>query len=147
MRVFTIILMLLLCIAATGCANDAGANGKVVLNGKEIVSVKLECAEFCKQAGAPFAEKTFTKENGVVLKVFRKAIVNAEKMNGEVDYGVDFFMYLSFGDGTRKKYVLNVADEAGRTALLVDTDDSSQGYTISKGLTNELRSVIYGSND
>ncbi|MFC3802636.1 hypothetical protein [Cohnella sp. GCM10012308] len=146
MRSFTVIL-LLLCMAATGCANDAGTKGKVVLNGKEIVSVKLECAEFCKKAGTPFAEKTFTKENGEELKLFRKAIVNAEKMNGVVDYGVDFFMYLSFGDGTQKKYVLNVADEEGRTALLVNTDDSSQGYTISKGLTNELRSVIYGAND
>lgn len=142
-----VIVILLLSIAATGCASGTGKNGKVMLDGKEIVSVKLECADFCKRAETPpFAEKTFTKENGDALKVFHKGIVNAEKMNGVVDYVVTFFMYLAFEDGTQKKYVLNVADEDGMNALLVNTEESSQGYTISKDLTSELRSFIYGGS-
>lgn len=146
MRILVVVI-LLLSIAATGCASGTGTNGKVMLDGKEIVSVKLECADFCKRAGTPpFAEKTFAKEDGDALKLFRKAIVNAKKMNGMLDYGVTFFMYLAFGDGTQKKYVLNVADQDGMNALLVDTEDSSQGYTISKDLTSELRSFIYGGS-
>ncbi|MDG0813961.1 hypothetical protein [Cohnella rhizosphaerae] len=65
-------------------------------------------------------------------------------MNGVLDYGVTFFMYLFFEDGTQKKYVLNVEDQDGMNALLVDTDNSMQGYRISKELTSELRGVIYG---
>lgn len=146
MRLIAVI-VLVLSIVATGCTFAKHTNGKVMLNGKEIVSVKLECADFCKKAEKPpFAKKIFTKENGDALNVFRKAIVKAEKMNGVLDYGVTFFMYLFFEDGTQKKYVLNVEDQDGMNALLVDTDNSMQGYRISKELTSELRGVIYGGS-
>ncbi|WP_217592002.1 hypothetical protein [Cohnella sp. GbtcB17] len=147
MRLFAVV-VLVLSIVATGCRSAKDTTGKVMLDGKEIVSVKLECADFCKRVGTPpfppFTEKTFAKENGNALNVFRKAIVNAEKMNGVLNYVVIFYMYLLFDDGAQKKYVLNVADEDGMNALLVDTEESSQGYTISKDLTSELRSFIYG---
>lgn len=144
MRLFAVV-VLVLSIVATGCRSAKDTTDKVMLDGKEIVSVKLECADFCKGAEKPpFAEKTFTKDNGDALNVFRKAIVNAEKMNGVLNYVVIFYMYLLFDDGAQKKYVLNVADENGMNALLVDTEESSQGYTISKDLTSELRSFIYG---
>jgi hypothetical protein len=64
-------------------------------------------------------------------------------MKGELDYGVMFLMYVSFDDGAQKKFELNVSDEDGRTALLVDTTDSGQGYLIPKDQTSELRKIIY----
>lgn len=63
------------------------------------------------------------------LRIFQRAISKAEKINGILNYGVMFWMYLSFDDGTQEKYVLNVANE--------------QGYTIPKDQTNELRKIIY----
>jgi hypothetical protein len=54
-----------------------------------------------------------------------------------------FFMYVSFEDGTQEKFELNVADEDGRTGLLVETADSGQGYTIPEDQTHELRKIIY----
>ncbi|WP_256217296.1 hypothetical protein [Paenibacillus sp. OV219] len=41
------------------------------------------------------------------------------------------------------KFVVNVANEDGRTALLVDTADSGQGYEIPKDQATELRKIIY----
>ncbi|MWC30545.1 hypothetical protein [Paenibacillus sp. MMS18-CY102] len=46
-------------------------------------------------------------------------------------------------NNTQQKFVLNVADEDGRTALLVDAADSEHGYTIPTKQANELRKKIY----
>jgi len=131
------VFILVLIVGIVGCNSN-------VLNGKEIITVKLECADICKTMNThPFTEKIITYENVNELRIFQRAISKAEKMNGILDYGVMFYLYISFEDGTKKKYVLNVADEDGRTALLVDTADSGQGYTISKDQTDELRKLIY----
>jgi hypothetical protein len=131
------IVILFLVLGITGCGSD-------VLDGKEIVTIKLECADGCKTMKTPpFTEKIVTYENVEELRIFQRAISTAILMKGELDYSVMFFMYLSFEDGTQKKFVLNVADEDGRTALLVDTADSGQGYEIPKDQTTELRKIIY----
>ncbi|KIL34999.1 hypothetical protein SD71_15060 [Cohnella kolymensis] len=130
-------MILFFVVGIVGCNSD-------VLNGKEMVGIKIECADGCKTMKTPpFTEKIVTYENVDELRIFQRANSKAVKMQGELDYSVMFFMYLSFEDGTQKKFVLNVADEDGRTALLVDTADSGQGYTIPKDQTNELRKIIY----
>ncbi|RCW46458.1 hypothetical protein [Paenibacillus prosopidis] len=111
---------------------------------KEILNIRLECADLCKQMEKPpFTEKTF--EDTDEIKTFVKAINKAKKMNGELDYGVLFLMHISFKDGSQKKYVLNITKEEGGTGLLVDTADSGQGYEIPEGLHNELSKIIYTS--
>ncbi|MBB3070040.1 hypothetical protein FHS14_003035 [Paenibacillus baekrokdamisoli] len=127
--------IIFLVIGIVGCKSE-------VLNGKEIVAIKLECSDLCKKTpNAPFNQKILTDIDEI--KIFERSISKAVKMKGELDYDVMFMMYVSFEDSTQKKFVLNVDDEAGRTALLVDTADSGQGYEIPKDQTNELRKIIY----
>jgi hypothetical protein len=118
-------------------------NEKEIINDKEVVSIKLECgSELCKKKGdVPFSEKTF--EDAKEIKLFVKAINKAEKMNGKLDYGALFIMQVSLKNGTQKKYVLNIDNEAESTGLLVELSNSSQGYTISQGLSDDLRKIIY----
>ncbi|GGF90578.1 hypothetical protein [Paenibacillus abyssi] len=130
-------MIIILVLGMTGCGND-------VLNGKEIVSIELECADLCKTMKTPpFRGNAYIFDNVDDLRIFQRAISKAVKMEGKLDYGVMFFIHLVYEDGTQKKFVLNVADEDGRTALLVDTANSGQGYEIPKDQTTELRKIIY----
>lgn len=111
-----------------------------------IQSIRLECADLCKDGESsqmPFTEKTF--EDADEIKIFERAMNKAEKMNDELDYGTYFLMYVSYEDGSQKKYVLNISnsEKEGIKGLLVDTADSGQGYSIPEELHNELRILIY----
>lgn len=131
------ILVLIMVLGIVGCGNK-------VENEKEIVSIKIECADLCRtMKNIPFTEKTFDNEEEI--RIFQRAINTAEKINGNLNYGVIFYMYVSFEDGTLKKFVLNVDDDDASTALLVDTAHSEQGYTIHKDQTIELRTILYNS--
>lgn len=132
-----LILVLIMVLGIVGCGNK-------VENEKEIISIKIECTDICKtMKNTPFIEKTYEKEEEI--RVFQRAINTAEKINGILDYGVTFYMYVSFEDGTQKKFVLNVDDDDASTALLVDTAHSEQGYRIPQEQTNKLRKILYNS--
>lgn len=127
--------ILFLVIGIVGCKSED-------LIGKEIVAIKLVCSELCKKTpNTPFYQKILTDVDEI--KIFKRSISKAVKMKGELNYGAMFMMYVSFEDSTQKKFVLNVDNEAGHIALLVDTADSGQGYEIPKDQTNELRKIIY----
>ena len=120
-----------------GCSN---------VTAEGVKSIRLECAELClnDQAGEPpFTDKTF--DDKADIQTFVRAIDGADKMMGELDYGVYFWMVIAKADGSTQKYVLNVGRQEGTTGLLVDTAESSQGYEIAEEPTEELRQLIYGA--
>ncbi|MDQ6420198.1 lipoprotein [Paenibacillus sp. LHD-117] len=128
-----LIMAIVLLFGLAGCGNK-GEN--------EIVSIRIECAEICKSMGSPpFTEKTFKAINEI--KAFQRAIEKAEKMDGVLNYGVMFYMTVSYQDDTKQKYVLNVSDEEGSRGLLVDAANSSQGYEIPEEQAEELARLIY----
>lgn len=135
--IFKRIIVFIFIFALIGCTQA---------NGSEIKSIRLECVDLCNSedlTSVPFTERTY--EDAADIRIFERAIDKAEKMSGELDYGVCFLMYLSYKDGSEKKYVLNVvnSDKEGIKGLLVDTEDSGQGYSIPEVLHNELRALIY----
>lgn len=115
------------------------------VNEKQVKNIRLECVDICKQQveEIPFTEKLFNEPEEI--RTFINAINKAEKLNGELDYGVYFLMYLSYENGTEKKYVLNISnsDKEGIRGLLVDTAESGRGYSIPEELHKELRLLIY----
>ncbi|WP_041613528.1 hypothetical protein [Paenibacillus sp. JDR-2] len=131
-----LIVMIIFILGITGCGND-------LLDGKEIVNVRMECADECKpMKPSSIKEGDMTYEKTDELNVFERAITRAKLIKGELDYGVFFYMHLMLDDGSQRKFVLNITDEDGRTALLVDTD-SGKGYAIPENLTEELRAIIW----
>lgn len=112
----------------------------------KITAIRLQCVDLCREdrdATEPFTEKTFTVESEI--RVFEQAMNRAIKMDGNLDYGTYFLMYISYKDGTQKEYVLNISndDQEGLTGLLVDTTDSGQGYEIPEEAHTALRKLIY----
>ncbi|MNI91671.1 hypothetical protein D3C73_1493700 [compost metagenome] len=66
-------------------------------------------------------------------------------MSGELNYGTYFLMYVSYENDSQKTYVLNISDsgQEGIRGLLVDTEDSGQGYEIPAEIHEKLRKLIY----
>lgn len=137
LRVWMSLVVCMLLFGVTGCSKP-----KVT----EVASIRLECVDLCKsdqQSTVPFTEKTFTGADEI--RPFVNAINKASKISGDIDYGTYFFMYVSYKEGSEKKYVLNISDldKEGMRGLLVDTEDSGQGYEIPAEIHTELRKLIY----
>ncbi|MCL6603201.1 MAG: hypothetical protein K6T94_10030 [Paenibacillus sp.] len=115
------------------------------VRGNEIQSIKVECVDICKDQGEKtlFTEKTFNDADDI--KTFARAINKATKIQGELDYGAYFYMYIYFENSSQKKYVLNISNEVdkGIKGLLVDSADSGKGYSIPEEFHNELSTLIY----
>lgn len=133
--IFKTIMTLIFSFTLIGCTS---------LHGTEIKSIRLECADLCStDKAAPFTEKAYEDANEI--RVFEKAMNKADKMSGNLDYGVYFLMHVTYKDKSVKKYVLNIAssEQEGIQGLLVDTVDSMQGYSIPAAQHEELRILIY----
>ncbi|MNC00900.1 hypothetical protein D3C75_482390 [compost metagenome] len=132
-----LLLACLLVISVIGCSKPKE---------NEVTSIRLECKDLCKDGQVPaglFSEKIFTEPDEI--SVFMNAVNKASKMQGMLNYMTSFLMYVSYSETGEKVYVLNIAnvkDEAIR-GLLVDTEDSSQGYEIQTEFHEQLRQLIY----
>lgn len=137
MRLRMILLSCMLLFGIVGCSEP-----KVT----EVDNVRLECVDLCssdQQSSVPFKEKTFTGADEI--RTFVSAINKSVKMSGELNYGTYFLMYVSYENDSLKTYVLNISDsgQEGIRGLLVDTEDSGQGYEIPAGIHEKLRKLIY----
>ncbi|QHW33060.1 hypothetical protein GZH47_21150 [Paenibacillus rhizovicinus] len=129
--------ILFIVMGSAGCGSKAE-----VVKDQAITSITLVCADLCKElSDPPFNQKVITEVEE--LKTFKHAIDKAKIMQGDLDYGVVFLMSISYSDHTQQEFVLNVDNEDGRTALLVDRADSGQGYEIPPEPTSALRKMIY----
>ncbi|WP_042200522.1 hypothetical protein [Paenibacillus camerounensis] len=132
--------LLVICLLAIGVMSYSK------LKVSEISSIRLECKDLCKDGQVPaglFTEKIFTEPDEI--SVFMNAVNKASKMPGMLNYMTSFLMYVSYSDGGEKVYVLNIANVKNEEirGLLVDTEDSSQGYEIQTEFHEQLRQLIY----
>lgn len=137
MRIWMFLLSCMLLYGMVGCSEPKAT---------EVDKVRLECVDLCtgdQQSTAPFTEKTYTGADEI--RAFVSAIDKSVKMSGVLDYGTYFLMYVSYKDDSQKTYVLNISDsgQKGISGLLVDTEDSGQGYEIPASIHEELRELIY----
>ncbi|WP_148449109.1 hypothetical protein [Paenibacillus ihuae] len=137
LRIWMFLLSCMLLFGIVGCSEP-----KVT----EVDKVRLECVDLCtvdQQSTVPFTETTFTGADEI--RTFVNAIDKSVKMSGELDYGTYFLMHVSYKDDSQKTYVLNISDsgQKGIRGLLVDTEDSGQGYEIPASIHEELRELIY----
>jgi hypothetical protein len=119
-----------------------GLFGCSTVKENEVLKIRLQCADLCKnQEHSLFNEKVITDVNEI--KVFTEAIKKAKPINGILDYGAVFKVFVSFKDKTEKQYVLNITENENEDPLLVNMSESEKGYTIPKKNADELRAIIY----
>ena len=105
-----------------------------------ISSIKLECTDVNRSC--PFPQKIFT--GAADLEQFQHAMRRADKAKGDLDMAPMYWMYVTYKDGTQKKFVLNISEDRKGKALLVNMEKGSY-YTLSKNQTARLRSIIFNS--
>ncbi|MBB6633623.1 hypothetical protein [Cohnella thailandensis] len=90
----------------------------------------------------PFDKKVY--EDRASIALFAKAVNQAEKMEGELDYGAIFLMTFRMKDGSSSEYHFNIANtDSPQNGLLLKLPNTSQGYRISQATSEKLKKIIY----
>jgi hypothetical protein len=91
------------------------------IKSKDVKDVSLECIQEClKKKSVPFSIKQFIDKKSIDL--FLNAVNKSKKIEGSLDYGVDFLMTITMNEGESKKYYLNIGNtERQQNGLLINT--------------------------
>ncbi|MBW4083061.1 hypothetical protein [Paenibacillus sp. S150] len=128
---------ILLAVLLSGCQNAFG-----FINAKWISEITLDYEPLDgKQAAGPFESRTFT--DPAFIKVMADAMNGSKRIQGKLDYGVEFRMKLTYGDGYTEGYILNLGEDRGNRGLLVPEDNSGKGYSVSVKNADKLRKLVY----
>jgi len=125
-----------LTVALTGC-------GSMKAKSIALQQVRLESTSWFIESGrAPFKEKIFNAPDELAL--FKKALDEAEPMEGKLDYAPMFNVEVTLVDGASKLYYMAIDRSTKLRGLLVEASNSGQGYTIDSALSGEMSRLIYG---
>ena len=78
------------------------------------------------------------------FQVFKTALDSAEKMSGILNYIAEYNLKIKFQDQTTKAYHLSLGTNRDMKGLLVDLENTNQGYEIPVVDANKLRELIKG---
>lgn len=103
-----------------------------------ITSIELECknpisAEKCEN-------HSFNDKKSI--KIFEEAINTAVEMLGVLNYSAEYSMTISYSNNTTVHYDLSLGTDRTMKGLLVDQENSTQGYEISVENANQLRDLV-----
>lgn len=103
-----------------------------------ITSIELECknpilAEKCEN-------HSFNDKKSI--KIFEEAINTATEIQGNLNYSAEYSMTISYSNNTTKNYDLSLGTDRTMKGLLVNQENTSQGYEISVDNANQLRDLI-----
>jgi hypothetical protein len=121
-------------IAVAGCSN---------VNAREVKSVTLECIQEClRMENKPFDKKEYKDKESIAL--FAKAVNQAGKIEGVLDYAAYFRMTFRMKNGNSSEYFLNIGyTDRPQNGLLVKLPDSEHGYSISQATSEKLKKIVY----
>lgn len=125
------IIIVMICI--TGCTKS---EPKDSIN--SITSIELEC-------NTPISEvkcenQSFNDEESI--KIFEEAINTASEMLGELNYSAEYNMTISYANDITENYHLSLGSRRTVKGLLVNQENTSQGYEISVDHANKLRDLV-----
>lgn len=78
------------------------------------------------------------------FQVFKTALDSAEKMPGMINYVAEYNLKIKFQDQTTKTFHLSLGTDKDMNGLLVDLENTNQGYEIPVIHANKLRELIKG---
>ncbi|MCD9025458.1 hypothetical protein [Cohnella silvisoli] len=117
-----------------GCMNQSSS----IEIQKQIILINLKCNPSMNSKECN--DKSY--ENEKDIQIFRNAFEKAETMSGDIDYGAEYILQLTYKDKTIKEYHLSLGTSRNSTGLLVDLINTNQGYEIPKKEANKLRDLI-----
>ncbi|WP_150268729.1 hypothetical protein [Paenibacillus tepidiphilus] len=129
--------ILLLAVLLGGCGRSFGHINAGWLKQVDLVYEEIEG----QRDKAPFERNSYT--DPAFLKQLADAMNSSSRLSGELDYGVEFRMKLTYGDGYTEDYILNLGQASGNPGLLVAESKSSEGYSIPVKKADKLRALVY----
>ena len=140
-----LVLFVIILIIIVGLFGYYWVLDKSNINSKDVKYVSLECIQEClKQNKVPFSNKQFIDKKSI--DQFLTAVNKAKRIEGSLDYGVDFLMTITMSDGKQNKYYLNIGNtERPKNGLLIKLPDTEKGYSISEKTSEKLKQIIYKS--
>jgi hypothetical protein len=103
------------------------------------VSVNLICS---RQVNTNCTDQQFNDLQS--FQVFKTALDSAEKTPGILNYIAEYNLKIKFQDQTTKAYHLSLGTNRDMKGLLVDLENTNQGYEIPVVDANKLRELIKG---
>lgn len=132
-----LLVSILLFFLLSGCQNAFG-----FINARWISEISLaHHLENVDVNEAPPRIDTF--KDAVFIRTMADAMNSSEVIQGDLDYGVEFNMKLTYGDGYTENYYLSLGEEKGYNGLLLSAKNSSKGYSIPVKHADLLRKLIY----
>jgi hypothetical protein len=86
-------------------------------------------------------------EDPVEIGIVIEAINKAERIEGILDYSVEYKMNLTDADGALTKYDFSIGKDPKQSALLVNHEDTHVGYIIPIEDANQVRKLIQSHTD
>ncbi|WP_379153420.1 hypothetical protein [Paenibacillus sp. sgz5001063] len=137
MKRLLLMVPVLLAVLLSGCQNAFG-----FINAKWISEITLDYQlSDSKVQDGPFESKTFT--DPAFIKLMADAMNGSKRIKGELDYGAEFRMKLTYGDGYTEDYILNLGEASGNRGLLVSEENSGKGYSVPVKNADKLRKLVY----
>ncbi|AIQ30689.1 hypothetical protein P40081_22855 [Paenibacillus sp. FSL P4-0081] len=134
MKKYLLIFLLLTLIMILGCSeknqNSIQENGGV--------SVNLICSNNKNEC----TDRKFNDLQS--FQVFKTTIDSAEKMPGNLNYIAEYNLKIKFQGQTTKTFHLSLGTDRDMKGLLVDLENTNQGYEIPVIHANKLRELIEG---
>ncbi|WP_144023827.1 hypothetical protein MHI37_09440 [Paenibacillus sp. FSL H8-0548] len=78
------------------------------------------------------------------FQVFKTALDSAEKMPGMINYLAEYNLEVKFQDQATKAFHLSLGTNRDMKGLLVDLENTNEGYEIPVIHANKLRELIEG---
>ncbi|MFC4098121.1 hypothetical protein [Paenibacillus xanthanilyticus] len=117
------------------------APGNQDLREGEIALVELLCHEGLPNPGCT----DWQADAPEAIHAFVQAIRSAESMAGPINDMAQYDMNLVYRNQTTKRYHITLGTDRGMNGMLVDLENTDQGYAIPAEQANKLRDWIAGS--
>ncbi|MFB9326570.1 hypothetical protein ACFFSY_11655 [Paenibacillus aurantiacus] len=106
----------------------------------EIVTVELLCHQGLPNPGCVDWQSVEPEP----INAFIEAVKSAERMAGQLNYMAQYDLNLIYRNQTTKRYHIALGTDRTMNGLLVDLENTSQGYSIPAEQANKLRALVAG---
>ncbi|WP_138755025.1 hypothetical protein [Paenibacillus sinopodophylli] len=143
MKKYLLTLLLLMFIMILGCSEKE----KEMKTDSTFENVEVSVSLKCVQGNRMNVCKDQQFNDLQSFEVFQMALKNANKMPGILNYLADYNLQVKFPDQTTKAFHLSLGTDTNMKGLLVNLENTNEGFEIPVVYANQLRQLIYVGMD